>query len=431
VTANDGRRVLRMSSLFRSLKVRPSGSIPGASAESLLVACRGPLLVVAIGYALLLYVLLAEVAFNPTGPIHIGRHFDGRRFWDQSTVVHPGVGYDGQFYYYLARDPLLRASDPGSFLDRPAYRYARVLYPLLAWAAALGQASAIPWMLLGVSLGAVVIGTVAAVDVVRLLGASRWLALVFAFSPAVMVGLVADLTEPTTFALVAIGVALHLRGRHRAAGWTLALATLARETSLLVPLGFFLHAVWRRQWRESSAYALPQAVPAAWYLWIWARFGVLPAAQAPPNFGLPFSGAIYRAGVLLGWQVPLLGETAPASPFPELVFVGLSVAVILLGLTRLILHRDVFSLQLWLQAAAMFSTAALVWEALISYGRVLGLLYLFLGLALLAARVPPEGCSICARMASAACSLHGGRLPPATSRQRSAGSSLQHDRSGG
>jgi hypothetical protein len=226
---------------------------------------------------------------------------------------------------------------------------------------------------------------------VRSLGASRWLALVFAFSPAILLGLIADLAEPTAFALVAIGVALQLRGRHWAAGCTLALGGLAREASLLVPLGFALYAAWRREWRTMAAYALPQALPVAWHLAILARLGVLPSAQAPANFGTPLSGAIYRAGLLLGWQSPLLGETAPTSPWPELAIVGLSVLVILVGLTRIIRHRDVFSFQLWLQAAAALGTTALVWIGLGSYGRVLGLLYLFFGLALVAARAPQAG----------------------------------------
>src|SRR5207244_3002432 len=39
-------------------------------------------------------------------------------------------GFDGQFYYALARDPWHRHDYP---LDIPAYRHARILYPALAW----------------------------------------------------------------------------------------------------------------------------------------------------------------------------------------------------------------------------------------------------------------------------------------------------------
>jgi hypothetical protein len=355
----------------------------------LAAACAGPLLVVLVCYGLLLYSLLAGFHFNPSGPIRIGSAFDGQRFWDETTLVQPGVGYDGQFFYYLARDPLLQAPDPAAFLDRPAYRYARVLYPWLSWAAALGQAGAIPWALLGVNLTAVLIGTAATVDLLRSLGGSRWLALAFALSPAPLLGFIADLAEPSAFALIALGLAFQLRRRHWSTGLALAAATLAREVSFLVPLAFMLQAIWRREWRTVRAYALPLLLPLAWHLLIWLRLGALPSSQSPTNFGLPFSGALYRAGVLLGWQTPLLGEPASSGPLPELLIIGMSVLLILLGLTRFVKQRDVYALQLWLQAAAALCTTPLVWIGLGSYGRVLGLLYLFFGLALLAARRSP------------------------------------------
>ena len=45
------------------------------------------------------------------------------------------AGYDGQFNYAIAADPL--HASPA--LDVPAYRYQRILYPLLVRALALGQ----------------------------------------------------------------------------------------------------------------------------------------------------------------------------------------------------------------------------------------------------------------------------------------------------
>lgn len=365
-----------------ALSLRASPARPVAR-----LATVGPVLVALVCFLGLLYGTLQSHGFNPSGAAMIGDQFDGRRFWAETTIVKPGIGYDGQFFFYLAHDPLLLGNNvPGAFLDRPAYRAARVLYPALAWAAALGRPEAIPWALLGVNLAAALVGTAAAADVLRSLGASRWLALGFAFSPAILLGLIADLAEPTAFALVALGFALHLRARHRAAGLALALGTLAREVSLLVPLGFALHAAARRAWREAAAYALPQALPIAWHLWLWAKLGALPSAQSPTNFGVPFGGAAYRLGVLLGWQAPLLGEPRPDEMLPELILMAASVALIVVGLLKIFRRRDVFAVQLWLQAAAVVGTSPLVWIGLGSYGRVLGLLYLFYGLAVLTER---------------------------------------------
>lgn len=372
---------------------------PSVSSGAVLTACpiswRSPIVVLTLLVALAAYGaivlgLLAANDYNPSVAAHIGDQFDGRRFWTPTTHVERGIGYDGQFFFYLAHDPLLRVDDPEAFLDRPAYRAARILYPALAWAASLGHPEAIPWALLAINLVAAALGTVAAVDVLRSLGARPWLALVFGFSPAVLIGLIADLSEPTALALVAGGVALFLRGRHRGAGLTLAFATLAREASALVPLGFALHAVARRSWRQAVEYLLPLLLPLAWHLWLWLRLGALPAAQSPTNFGPPLSGPLYRAGLLLGLQPPLFGEPPTEAPFSELVVIACSVAVMLVGLLKILRRRDVFAVQLWLQATAALFTTPLVWIGLGSYARVLGLLYLVYGLVLLTGKRAAE-----------------------------------------
>src|SRR6187551_3119429 len=89
-----------------------------------------PLAVVVLGYTLIVFVTLRAFDFNPSGPIRIGTLLPAERFWAEGVRVEPGVGYDGQWFFYIAHDPLLRVPDPESFLDLPAYRYARILYPL-------------------------------------------------------------------------------------------------------------------------------------------------------------------------------------------------------------------------------------------------------------------------------------------------------------
>ncbi|MCC7107210.1 MAG: hypothetical protein IT307_18915 [Chloroflexi bacterium] len=358
----------------------------GAGRRGLLRMAAGPTLAALAGYAALLYVALGSYQFNPTGLLHLGSQSGGEQFWRADTLVEPGLGYDGRFFFYLAHDPLLRDPHPESFLDHPAYRYARILYPAVSWSAALGRPELLPWAMLAVSLLAAIAGTIAAVDVLRSVGSTRWLALGYAFSPAIILGLIADLSEPLAFALVAAGVALFLRRRHGAAGAVLAVGALAREVSVLVPLGFALHAAVRRAWRQAASYAAPLVVPIGWNVYVWARFGGLTADRTPRSFDLPLSGAIYRAGVLLDLRPPLVEMPIPDSPWSELAIVVASVALILGGLAVLFRRRDVFALQLWLQSAAVLCSSAYIWVGLGSYARVLGLLYLFHGLVFLTRR---------------------------------------------
>ncbi len=94
----------------------------------------------------------------------------------------------------LAHDPLLRSTDPAAFLDHPAYRYGRVLYPALAWLGALGQPAAMAWSIARAEPAGHSGRTVASSYILCALnpawdsGPRRWLALAFAFSPAVLLG---------------------------------------------------------------------------------------------------------------------------------------------------------------------------------------------------------------------------------------------------
>ena len=65
----------------------------------------------------------------------------GTRF----TEGDPGgsEGYDGQFAYYIARDPLRG----WQYCDVPAYRYQRIVYPLLGRLLAWGNNAWLPYSL--------------------------------------------------------------------------------------------------------------------------------------------------------------------------------------------------------------------------------------------------------------------------------------------
>ncbi len=47
-------------------------------------------------------------------------------------------GWDGQFYHYIAHDPLLQG-EMWRYIDAPRLRYRRILVPILAYALAAGQ----------------------------------------------------------------------------------------------------------------------------------------------------------------------------------------------------------------------------------------------------------------------------------------------------
>ena len=146
-------------------------------------------------------------------------------------------GYDGQFAYFIARSP----ARGWQFCDVPAYRYQRILYPLLSWALALGRPGAVPWTLILVNLAAVAAGTWFTEQLLASHGASRWYALGYGLYGGIVAGLRLNLNEPLAYALAQAGLWAWAGRRIRLSTAMLALAGLAKETTLIAVGGLGLY----------------------------------------------------------------------------------------------------------------------------------------------------------------------------------------------
>ncbi len=179
--------------------------------------------VLLLASAYCLYVL-ANHSWDPMSFVVIGRQYD---------PAHgiANMGYDGQFAYRIAVDP----SGATPFLDIPAYRYQRILYPLTVRLLALGNEAFIPWMMILVNLASLALGTLATEKLLAAHGQSRWFALTFGLFAGQMLSLRLDLTEPMAFLLAQWGVYLFDRKRTGWSGLLFALAALTRELTLLFP----------------------------------------------------------------------------------------------------------------------------------------------------------------------------------------------------
>lgn len=147
------------------------------------------------------------------------------------------VGYDGQYYYYLALDPR-HAKD--YMLGSEGFVYSRPLYPALARALSAGSGKRIPAAMLALNLLAVGTTVLALSLWLRRRGFSPWYAFLYGSFPGVIFCVARDLTEPLGFAFAAVALLVFDRSRLRriaAAAALLSLAGLSRETTLLFALG--------------------------------------------------------------------------------------------------------------------------------------------------------------------------------------------------
>ncbi len=259
--------------------------------------------------------------FNPTAAFRIGDRLPlSPRLNPDDVVRFPGeLGYDGQFYLAIALDPLL--SDPGTTLalDAPRYRYRRILFPLLGWALGSGRPCFVPWALLAVLLAsfaglALTLGELALLRRCRGPGELLALALVGAWI-CLLLG-TAGLLSAFLLAQALLGYEIG-QGRRTWAG--LALAALARETSLLL-IPAFVFAAARRSGRRAALATTTAAAPAlAWNVWVLVR---VPAGGLglEGNFTWPFAGLARKLASL-----PAACTSAKGS-FEALMFISLLLA---------------------------------------------------------------------------------------------------------
>jgi hypothetical protein len=274
--------------------------------------------------------VLLKLGGNVSGLALIGDVYGHPGQLPPGVRVFHYAGYDGQFYYRMARNPAsLHWSAYGVTLDQ-WYRLVRIGYPALAWLGSAGVPAALPCALVAVNLLAIgaigVLGGVAAQQAGRQALWGLLLAGYFGFATSVA----RDLTEPLAAACLLGGI-LACRGRRF--GWAaglFAFGALTRETALVAPVALGvtrLVAFARRRARPGPgdlAWLVPGAAFVAWEVVLKQATAVFPIlGDGGKNAGVPLLAALRAIGHNFGH---------PTSPVP-----GAPAAVIIWDLEFLVL----------------------------------------------------------------------------------------------
>jgi hypothetical protein len=280
----------------------------------------------------------------------------------RGVPVTPGTGYDGQFYYRLALDPLdwsRRAF--GIRLDSVA-RLERIGYPLLAWALAAGQFGVVPVTLVVVNILALAILAGLCAALAREAGREPIWGVVVAAYWGFLWSLSRDLTEIVATMFVVAGLLAIRRRRPILAALAFSAAVLTRETALMVVgavlvsrvvsefrqrrgrtpangvLGVCAYEVSptapvARRWIGplDAVWIMPIVVFAAWQAAVFAVTGHLPLhTSGSANVGVPFVGFVRG----FSHYLHLIPNTASILWFGELVilvFIAVMAATSLRG----------------------------------------------------------------------------------------------------
>ena len=230
--------------------------------------------------------------------ILIGQNFAHPAQLPPGMPLRVAYGYDGQFYYRLAINPLnFQHTAYGVTMDA-AYRFMRIGYPVITWLVSFGQGSLVPYMLVAVNVAA--IGALAYFGAMFARQGGRHAAwgLLLPGYFGLITSLSRDTAEPVAAAFLLAGL-LAIRSRRPVlAACLLAFASLTRETAMVAVAaiaivrvaGFLRHRY--RPGRYDITWILPAVVFAAWQGVCYAFIGTLPLlADGGRNAGTPFIAA--------------------------------------------------------------------------------------------------------------------------------------------
>lgn len=253
-----------------------------------------------------LFAVLVLAKFSPrtgfTGLIRFGETWQERRHAALSglpiaTVPNSG-GYDGQFYAQIALDPLLHGPGLEEIIDAPAYRARRILVPASAAVLGLGRPgltlqayallNVLCWLMLGWLL-------YRQRDPADRLAFARWAGCMF--SLGVLDSVRQSLVDLPALLLLVLAANAYTHARPRQSTLWLALAALAKETSLLGALALQCDPSLRPfPWRRASLMLIATVLPLAlWSLYVRHRLGHAAGSTGLGNFTWPLLGALTQA----------------------------------------------------------------------------------------------------------------------------------------
>ncbi len=202
-------------------------------------------------------------------------------------------GYDGQFFYAIARDPWRRFG-PDEGIDCPPLRQARILYPALSWALTGGQPRALVWVMPAVNVLAIAgLAGLGALFAARQ-GLSPWWG--FTLPLAVCAGLPAlrDLSDVLSVAaLGALLTAWLLRGPWWALALSGAAAVFARDPNVAIVALVLAGAAWRRDAKSALGLAVALVAWAGWMATVRAMYGTWSFTAVRGDLGAPGRGLWY------------------------------------------------------------------------------------------------------------------------------------------
>jgi hypothetical protein len=203
------------------------------------------------------------------------------------AVVFQGNGYDGQYNFYIIKDLWFK----GSFND--AFRYQRILYPILVYLLAFGNDTLLFISFILVNIISIILGMVYLKKLIGPTNKSSWLIL-YGINLGFILGTLYDLGTPV--AISAIVIALYYLSKNRIwlATLCLAISLLTMENAVLIIVPLILYFLWKKEVRKSIQVSIAFIPWLIWQIILWNRFGIIPILSSSGVLTVPFYGIVQQ-----------------------------------------------------------------------------------------------------------------------------------------
>ncbi len=262
--------------------------------------------------------IIATNTWDPMSLIRVGGHFDPR-------IGGQEMGYDGQFAYQIARDPM----NGWQYVDLPSYRYQRILYPVVSMLLSFGNDALLPWVMILINLVSIIMGVYLLEKILVHYGQSRWPAISYGLFIGTLMSLRLCLNEPLAYALAIGGTYLYIRGRLTSSAICLGLAVLTKEVTILFAAAFIIYLLFRST-RSGIFFGLLACIPFLLWkivLFTWFHDWGLSAggAMATTFEWLPYAGWWKLANVTLSGFLTISVLIVPLVIIPSILAIYISV----------------------------------------------------------------------------------------------------------
>jgi hypothetical protein len=272
-----------------------------ATRQAALPIWLGPVVTVFILQLAVMAAYVARFGGDISSLVCVREDVAGRFPYEHVHTSLSKEGFDGQYYYAIARDPWARQDE--RYVAPAGYRHMRILYPALAWVASnRGDPKLLLWALPAINLLAIGgLAGLGAIFAVRF-GRSPWWGLMLPLVLNAGTPALRDLTDPVAM-LAAFGVLCACLLRAGAGMVTLCAlaAAFSREQNVAIVGIVLIAAIWRRNWSLAAGLFVSLTAWSAWVVFLRHTYGAWPLE--PGNLDMPLAGIRYRFAHFQGDQV--------------------------------------------------------------------------------------------------------------------------------